>query len=63
MEQHRLDDMQVPQAIKAAAEKIAERFDFPFVQVTAKPVDGGPSQIYTHQSDSGFRSEWQTGRQ
>ena len=61
-EMFRLNELEVPKAIKAAAEKIAERFDFPYVHVVAKRTEDGKIYEFTHKSDQGFRSEWTVPR-
>lgn len=45
-------------AIRKAAKKIAEDFDFPLVEVTAKATEDGTTYNYKHQADEGFRDEW-----
>lgn len=62
-EMHRIAEEQVPQLIKESALRIAERFDFPFVRVTAKATEDGKTYTFIHQADEGFRSEWNVGRQ
>lgn len=62
-EMHRISEEQVPQLIKESAQRIAERFDFPFVKVTAKATEDGKTYTFTHQADEGYRSEWGHGRQ
>lgn len=62
-EMHRIQEDQVPQLIKESAQRIAERFDFPYVKVTAKATEDGKTYTFIHQADEGYRSEWNRGRQ
>lgn len=53
---------EIPRLIKEGAEKLAERFDFAFVEVVAKSTETGEKFTYTFQSDDGYRDDWQTSR-
>lgn len=62
-EMHRIDEALIATRMKDTAEKIAERFDFAYVEVIAKDTSTGKTRRYIHQADEGLRSEWQAGRQ
>jgi hypothetical protein len=47
--------------IRKSAERIAEQFDFPYVEVTARSTDDGKTYTFKHQSDEGYRKDWQVG--
>lgn len=62
-EMHRLHEEQVTQIIKESALRIADRFDFPYVEVTAKCTDDGQVRRFVHKAEEGYRDEWTHGRQ
>lgn len=49
--------------VQKAAEKLADRFDFGLVEVVAESMNTKEVFRFTHQSDDGFRADWQVGRQ
>jgi len=54
---------QMPTLLKESAEKLADRADFPVVEMTAVSETTGQKYSYKHVADTGFASEWVTGRQ
>jgi hypothetical protein len=63
MEQIREFRENIPGLIKRGAEQLAERFDFAYVEITAKSVNTGETFNFVHKTDEGFRDEWTVGRQ
>ena len=62
-ERIRAYEEQIPNLLKEGAEKLSDRADFPAVEMTAKSETTGKEHQYLHLADTGFSSDWVTGKQ
>ena len=53
---------EISKTLQFGAEKLADRYDFALVEVTAKSVNTGEEVKYTHRTESGHYGNWPVGQ-